>query len=237
MPNSEQLKWQVGIVLVAFIIAGSVLLLSIPDNRVFPLSNPPGLCVGITGAALILALGGFLTMKIHNHSSAEQSSPNNSEAKSLADKITERMHEIASTHACVIGLTSMDVVKLAEDQVRRESLEKIKSVYDYTKFHVALYSVISAFLINIVVGKGGLTLCNKIFLMVSVGLFVLAGFAGGVIMSNVVHYVRSEDFRSSTTTMKLWLGVKIGTYKQWHLIQDGAFWMGIGLALYGIVSL
>ena len=103
--------------------------------------------------------------------------------------------------------------------------ERVKLLFEYTKFHIGVYLSLATLLVGI------FGLNNKIrpafsasLLMVSVGMIVVAGLAGGVIVSRLTQVTTYDEFWSDPTgpwRLQCFRG------EGWTYIEHTAFWIGL----------
>lgn len=114
-----------------------------------------------------------------------------------------------------------------------KSLERL---YDYTKFHIGVYLTLTASYITIALAQvNGKALVDvaPFFLWRAVMLFMLAGLAGGVIVSSLTQTVggSSRDFLDEP--IGPWdlqvFGFKLFHFRArvWTYIEHTAFWLGL----------
>lgn len=137
------------------------------------------------------------------------------------------------------GLSTSDAAALfkAVLDARAKSLEML---YDYTKFHIGVYltlttSYIAVASVRISDGAGKrieFLRTNKGFMVAAVIFFLVAGFAGGVIVSSVTQYAAGGSADFLATPIGPWtLSYLRGIY--WTYIEHTAFWLGL---IFAIVS-
>jgi hypothetical protein len=115
-------------------------------------------------------------------------------------------------------------------------VEQVDKLYDYTKFHIGLYTA----LITAVTTVLGLTATEQPgverrdiapFLVVTLFFLVIAGMAGGVIGSTLS--LDSEAVRNDKKIGpldKCWF-----TARTWAHLEHWAFWLGICSTILGVV--
>lgn len=128
----------------------------------------------------------------------------------------------------------------AELTARAKSLEQL---YDYTKFHIGVYlTLTTAFLTvaNIKLPAGNTTpAVVPVFhlymplVVLAVACFLVAGFAGGVIVSSITQTVggSSQTFlktRLGPWSREWWCGTT------WTYIEHTSFWLGLLAAIAAI---
>ncbi len=124
--------------------------------------------------------------------------------------------------------------------------EQLKLLFDYTKFHIGLYTTLVTLLIAFIkLGPGEPDLLQQISIALTVLLFVLAGACGGVVASNIPHYRRFSDFMAAPIGPR-WLRAERWTKKSrsamaasplaganWVSCEHAFFWLGIASAVIG----
>ena len=104
--------------------------------------------------------------------------------------------------------------------------EKVKLLFDYTKFHIGLYTTLGTIVVGILNLKFAETEKLKFrpsLLWASVFLIALAGFAGGIVASTLPHCSTMDDFwkkRTGPFCSKLFTG------EGWTYLELTAFWYG-----------
>jgi len=112
-------------------------------------------------------------------------------------------------------------------------IEQVKLLYDYSKFHIGLYSALIVALIGLakVGGRAAIEGPGRVCVYVTAGLFLLAAMAGGTIAStisqNSAAVVNNEEigpfrFRRYTAL-------------KWAAIEHSLFWLGVGVAVIGLL--
>lgn len=111
--------------------------------------------------------------------------------------------------------------------------EQIDRLYDYTKFHIGMYTALITAVIAIVgLGVDGPAHinCQMIpYLKITLFCFALAGIAGGVIASTIS--VNSDALLEDKRIGPLGLGLLKAT--GWTAMEHWAFWLGVGNTLVG----
>ena len=113
--------------------------------------------------------------------------------------------------------------------------DQLKQLFDYTKFHIGMYTSLIAAIIGVFAND---TLKDQycgmvLYIKCSVALFVLAGMAGGLIASSIPFFTSFDAFRAA----------RLGP---WHLklvpavwcthIEHTAFWLGCLCAVAGLMA-
>src|SRR4051812_41925156 len=76
----------------------------------------------------------------------------------------------------------------AKAAVQAADLESLKLLYDYTKFHIGFYLTLASGFIAIASlkkGEGFAFELKQNLVWIAMGFFMLAGFAGGIIVSSI----------------------------------------------------
>ena len=119
---------------------------------------------------------------------------------------------------------------------KQKSLELL---YDYTKFHVGVYLTLTGSYLTAAFAKyngNPLFPLNLDFIPVAIFFTMLAGFAGGVIVSSLTQWIggSSQDFLRSKIGPWDWKAAHVkalyGTY-----IEHTAFWIGLICAVLSFV--
>ncbi len=120
----------------------------------------------------------------------------------------------------------------------------IELLYDYTKFHIGVYLTLASSFIAV----SGIKLNDKFALPVHPWLllfaalcFMIAGWAGGVIVSSITQCY-DVGVKGSCLTTQSFLDQPIGPYnwtpltaRKWTWIEHTSFWVGLGLALASLL--
>jgi uncharacterized membrane protein len=122
---------------------------------------------------------------------------------------------------------------VADDAKKDGSMdEQLKALFDYTKFHIGLYSALVALLLT-VIGRGVSLMTN---LILGLALFSLlgAGIAGGVIGSNAYECASLEEFHGKVIggfgwEWPAWRGLR------WTKVEHICFWTAVVLAIFGVL--
>lgn len=113
-----------------------------------------------------------------------------------------------------------------------KDFEQLKLLFDYTKFHIGLYTTVATILGAVIAAKDGPFAFRLLPLQCSVFFICLAGFAGGVIVSSITQAQSYTVFWASR------LGpfrLKWFTAEMWTYIEHGAFWIAVVLAVFAVV--
>jgi len=106
-------------------------------------------------------------------------------------------------------------------------LEKLKLLFEYTKFHIGLYATLIG--VCMALAKFGhkvdAVVLNKarFWLGFTAVCFLGAGAAGGAIASNIADRTPDEFFSKPLTIF----GACTLTYNWWEHIEHGFFWVGV----------
>ena len=110
-------------------------------------------------------------------------------------------------------------------------LEQLKLLFDYTKFHIGIYASLITTLVAAREYWPGRT---PGFLKWTLGAFMLAGAAGGVVASNIPAFHSYSIFINTTIGV---LDLPIMRAGFWIHVEHMAFWLGmlwtVGNALVG----
>ncbi len=128
--------------------------------------------------------------------------------------------------------------------------ERLKLLFDYTKFHIGLYTTLVTLLIALIsLGSEELVFIQHIALAATTVCFVLAGACGGVIASNIPYFATLGEFQRTGFGPR-WLWSKkqataanlpnpgfamfpILKGPTWASLEHLFFWLGILIALAG----
>lgn len=111
--------------------------------------------------------------------------------------------------------------------------DQLKALFDYTKFHIGMYTTLIAGIIGIFandqlkIAYGGMIP----YIKVSIALFLLAGAAGGLIASSVPAHKNWDDFAKSRLGpwSLRWIPAPLCCH-----IEHTAFWLGCVIASFGL---
>jgi hypothetical protein len=155
-------------------------------------------------------------------------------------------------------LTSSEELELLKLEANRE-LERLKLLFDYTKFHIGLYTSVATIFGALIAAsvasdkgtQGGSTGTAPFFihfahgwLIASVIFICIAGIAGGTIASSIPGYRGYTEFWNAEIgpfrgkPIRLFgISLKPLRFKaeNWTYIEHGAFWVAVVLALISIV--
>ena len=112
-------------------------------------------------------------------------------------------------------------------------MDQLKLLMDYTKFHIGMYITLCTGLIAVLKFLGDKAPGFNPFLLWTLGLFVVAGAAGGLVGSSIPY------FRSFDDLMTAWLGpwdFKWITGRWCTHLEHSAFWLGILVAVIGVLN-
>lgn len=135
--------------------------------------------------------------------------------------------------------------------VQDGGFEQLKLLFDYTKFHIGLYTTLVTLLIALIsLGSEELVFLQRASLAATTVCFVLAGACGGVIASNIPYYTTLSAFRAASFGPR-WLWKKESQTARadtgnrgyamypslygptWATLEHLFFWLGIAIALTG----
>jgi hypothetical protein len=133
--------------------------------------------------------------------------------------------------------TDLSTCSGAELTARANSLQML---YDYTKFHIGVYltltaSYITASSVDITAiggSKHGLLPANQYFMSIAIFSFLLAGLAGGVIVSSITQCVGGSSVEFLNTRIGPWNAKLInGLGRNWTYVEHTSFWIGLVAAI------
>lgn len=113
-----------------------------------------------------------------------------------------------------------------------EAPAQIKLLFEYTKFHIGLYATLIAALMGLMkVGTQKVPASLIPYLKFTLGCFVIAGAAGGVIASTI-----SVDYAQLVRNDAIGpFGIQVLGYRWWAHIEHFAFWIGILVSVVGFL--
>lgn len=128
----------------------------------------------------------------------------------------------------------------AKMAARAKSLELL---YDYTKFHIGVYLTLTSAYVavaSIKVKDGGTgnpieyLETNSWLVVIAVCFFVIAGLAGGIIVSSITQFTGGGSNEFLATPLGPW-GAKIHLMgRTWTYIEHTSFWLGLFAAIGSI---
>ncbi len=135
----------------------------------------------------------------------------------------------------------LSATQLAQQAAELKSLDLL---FDYTKFHIGLYLTLASAYISVAslrVGDRFAFTLKWPYVIAAMFAFMVAGLAGGVIVSSITQcYGTILECKSTAAFLKkpigpwdwevLWLPAKYWTY-----LEHGSFWAGLGLALASFI--
>ena len=116
-----------------------------------------------------------------------------------------------------------------------QSNNQLKCLFDYTKFHIGVYMTLIGLLLATVIKPGALdNMPHHVYQVIRVVIicYVLAGAAGGAIISNIPNY---ETFKQYDDERLPIFSFKTLKYRHWATIEHGAFWIGSITLIVGLL--
>jgi hypothetical protein len=127
-------------------------------------------------------------------------------------------------------------------------LEQLKTLYDYTKFHIGLYGTLLAGFVGVSGFAAGHFSRTSLFgLKLATFLLLIAAMSGGVVASSIVDVYRNYGVWKQDVGLEKFWSTPLGPFKQgwmtaktWWCIEHTAFWVAVlivvgGFLLKGIV--
>jgi hypothetical protein len=112
----------------------------------------------------------------------------------------------------------------------KQEYEKVKLLFDYTKFHINLYTVIGASVVAL--GNLEATVHSleiwRLPMWISVGLIACAGLAGGIIASSLPECDTLDDFLGNPAGF--W-NFRPCSGRRWTQIEHTSFWLGLAFGV------
>jgi hypothetical protein len=121
-----------------------------------------------------------------------------------------------------------------DDQLKQLTMDdQLKQLFDYTKFHIGLYTTLLAAIIGVFANDTlKRSYSNYVpFMIGTVICFLVAGAAGGLVASSIPFYTRFSDFSQAWLGPWGWKWVQSITCTH---IEHTAFWLGIVIAVVGL---
>jgi hypothetical protein len=106
-----------------------------------------------------------------------------------------------------------------------DSFERVKLLFEYTKFHIGMYATLTAAAVALLGTKWGEALNFRgVWIWTAVAFIGLAGLAGGVIAASLPHFNRIDRFyRTPIGPFRL----ALFPGEIWTFIEHTAFWLGV----------
>jgi hypothetical protein len=109
--------------------------------------------------------------------------------------------------------------------------ERLKLLFDYTKFHIGVYLTLSGTLVGVLNSRFG-ALVRSGLIWASLACVSAAGAAGGIIASNIPSFSNESVFEGAL--IGPW-GVKVISAAAWMTIEHLAFWSALLLIALGFI--
>jgi hypothetical protein len=130
---------------------------------------------------------------------------------------------------CSTGCVSLGEASMAVDR----ELEQLKLLFDYTKFHIGLYTTVATIFGGLVAASDKVPFkFHPTLLLSAVGFICIAGIAGGTIASSIPGYSSYKEFWNAPIAPFKFKGMKA---EYWTYVEHGAFWIAVVLALASIL--
>ena len=132
-----------------------------------------------------------------------------------------------------------DEEKIASAALMSAKQKSLELLYDYTKFHIGVYLTLATSYITAATAKFGgsefLSLDGR-FVPPTVIFIMVAGLAGGVIVSSLTQWVggSTEDFLASKIGPWDWKAIQLHA-RNWTYIEHTSFWLGLCCAALSFV--
>lgn len=129
--------------------------------------------------------------------------------------------------------------KIAANAIMVANQKSLEMLFDYTKFHIGVYLTLTASYLTVatasVNGQPLLSL-NTWFVWPAIIAFMLAGLAGGVIVSSITQRIggSSIEFLEDPIGPWDWKPVHFRA-RNWTYIEHTAFWVGLLFAVLSFV--
>ncbi len=118
-----------------------------------------------------------------------------------------------------------------QNALRTFEYDRVKTLFDYTKFHIGLYLTIGTLLVGVVGTKAPIAFRHWL-LWLAVFFIGLAGFAGGMIASTLPYCKSLATFETLPIGPgdRKWL-----PGKSWATFEHRCFWIGIILGILSVL--
>jgi hypothetical protein len=111
--------------------------------------------------------------------------------------------------------------------------EKLKLLFDYTKFHIGLYTTVATIFGGLFAAGDRVPFKFQPHLLLASVIFMCtAGWAGGTIASSIPGYSSYTTFWNARIAPMRLQGVRA---EYWTYIEHTAFWIAVVLALLSII--
>jgi hypothetical protein len=118
-----------------------------------------------------------------------------------------------------------DPAKAAAAAAANVELERLKLLFDYTKFHIGVYLTLGGTLVGILNSRVGASVRPGL-IWASLGCIAVAGAAGGVIASNIPSFKDATESGFEQAPIGLW-GWQTLTGAHWMTVEHLAFWSAL----------
>lgn len=122
----------------------------------------------------------------------------------------------------------------------RAKMDKtLELLFDYTKFHIGVYLTLTTAYLSftkVIFDSKPLTHVNQAWSWIAVAAFMLAGLAGGVIVSSITQTecLNSKSFLEEPIGMWNWKRTWIRA-RCWTWLEHTSFWLGLFAAILSII--
>lgn len=139
-----------------------------------------------------------------------------------------------------IGVTTIGhrrrILKAIADAMSNEEAkfeyEKVKTLFDYTKFHIGLYTTLGTLIVGVInielPVEAHLSFCPGL-LWAAVLFIVIAGLAGGIVASTLPEQRSLPVFFERR--IGFWFWDEVWSGRTWTRIEHTAFWLALSFAL------
>jgi hypothetical protein len=113
-----------------------------------------------------------------------------------------------------------------------ENAEQVKLLFDYTKFHIGLYSTFGTAVLALLSGKfERVSICTPL-LVSSLLPIGVAGLAAGVIASSLPHLFGSVDVREAKIGPLIFERWRL---RSWTYVEHTSFWVAVIMAVSALL--
>ena len=122
-------------------------------------------------------------------------------------------------------------------------LEQLKTLYDYTKFHIGLYGTLLAGFMGVSgFAAGHLSRTSLLGLKLATFLLLIAAMSGGVVASSIVDVYQNYGLWKEDAGLEKFWTTAIGPFngkwmfaKTWWRIEHTAFWIAVLIVVGGFL--
>ena|ERR1041385_816294 len=116
----------------------------------------------------------------------------------------------------------------------QDNVEQVKLLFDYTKFHITVYSTLATLLVGISASSlAGHLALHKQWLLAAFTAIVAAGLAAGVVAATMPSCTAILDFWNLRTGP---YDVRILTIRSWTYVEHTSFWIAVACVILAFLT-